>query len=138
MGFQIVKLTDPPINVNVNVSPKGAYSNSTTYTVGDVVTYNGLSYIARQTNTGNLPTDTTYWQLVYDDQTKFTTARNATGATIYKGTIVYLSGATGTNPNIVKAQADSDAHSARTFGVAFEDIANNTEDRKSTRLNSSH
>ena len=127
MGFQIVKLTDPPVSISTNVNPKGAYSNSTTYSVGDVVTYNGLSYIARQSTTGNLPTDTTYWQLVYDDQTKFTTCRNATGATIYKGTIVYLSGATGTNPNIVKAQADSDAHSARTFGVAFEDIANNAD-----------
>ena len=127
MSFQIVKLVDPPITVNVNINPRGAYSNSTTYSVGDVVTYNGLSYICKQTSTGNLPTDTTYWQLIYDDQTKFTTARNATGATIYKGTIVYLSGATGSNPNILKAQADTDAHSARTFGVAYEDIANNTD-----------
>jgi len=126
MGFQIVKLTDPPINVNVNVNPMGAYSNSTTYSVGDVVTYNGLSYICKQTSTGNSPTDTSYWQLIYDDQLKFTTVHNGTGATLYKGTIVYLSGATGSNPDAVKAQADSDAHSARTFGVAYEDIANNS------------
>ena len=126
MGFQIVKLTDPPINVNVNVNPMGAYSNSTTYSVGDVVTYNGLSYICKQTSTGNAPTNTTYWQLIYDDTQKFITSHNGTGATLYKGTIVYFSGATGSNPNIVKAQADTDAHSAQTFGVVYEDIANNS------------
>lgn len=125
MGFQVVKLVDAPINVNVNVNPMGAYSNSTTYSVGDVVTYNGLSYICKQTSTGNAPTDTTYWQLIYDDTQKFITSKNSTGATLYKGTIVYFSGATGTTPNIVKAQADTDAHSAQTFGVVYEDIANN-------------
>lgn len=125
--FRLVKLIDPPVSINANINPKGAYSNSTTYSVGDVVTYNGLSYIARTTTVGNLPTDTTYWQLIYDDTTRLTTVRNSTGATIYKGTVVYLSGATGSNPNIVKAKADSDVTSARTFGVAYTDIANNAD-----------
>jgi hypothetical protein len=126
MGFQIVKLTEPPVSITSNFNPMGAYSNSTTYALGDLVTYNGLSYVANQATTGNLPTNTTYWQVIYDDPLKFVTAHNGTGSTIYKGTIVYFSGSTGSNPNIVKAKADSDATSAQTFGMAFEDIANNS------------
>lgn len=126
MGFQLVKLTEPPISITSNLNPMGAYSNSTTYAVADVVTYNGLSYLCRATTTGNLPTNTTYWQVIYDDTQKFITSHNGTGATLHKGTIVYFSGATGSNPNIVKAKADSDATSAQTFGVVYEDIANNS------------
>lgn len=47
----------------VLLMPKGAYDPSTTYEMLDIVSYNGSSYIAKGTTTGNLPTDTTYWQL---------------------------------------------------------------------------
>ena len=47
----------------VLLMPKGAYNPSTTYEILDIVSYNGSSYIAKGTTTGNLPTDTTYWQL---------------------------------------------------------------------------
>ena len=47
----------------VLLMPKGAYDPSTTYEMLDIVSYNGSSYIAKDTTTGNLPTDTTYWQL---------------------------------------------------------------------------
>lgn len=50
--------------------------------------------------------------------------RNNTGATITDGTVVYISGATGQNPTIAKADASS-ALSTRTIGVATMDIANN-------------
>lgn len=43
--------------------PKGAYDSATTYHVLDIVTYNGSSYICKATTTGNVPTNTTYWQL---------------------------------------------------------------------------
>jgi len=43
---------------------KGAYNNSTAYTVGDFVNYNGSSYACRLNTTGNLPTNTTYWALL--------------------------------------------------------------------------
>jgi hypothetical protein len=56
-----------------------------------------------------------------------TIGRNATGATLYKGTIVYISGSTGNRPNFVKAQANSEATSAGTFGVVVSDIANNAD-----------
>lgn len=54
-------------------------------------------------------------------------ARNSTGATLYKGTIVYLSGSTGNRPNAVKAQANSELTSSGTFGVVVSDIANNSD-----------
>lgn len=56
-----------------------------------------------------------------------TIGRNATGSTLYKGTVVYISGSTGNRPNFVKAQANSEATSAGTFGVVYADIANNAD-----------
>lgn len=53
--------------------------------------------------------------------------RNSTGATLTKGTAVYLSGATGNHVNVTKALATSDATSARTHGFIWEDIANNAD-----------
>jgi len=53
--------------------------------------------------------------------------RNSTGSTLYKGTIVYISGSTGNRPNFVKAKADAESTSAGTFGVIASDLANNTD-----------
>ena len=51
--------------------------------------------------------------------------RNQTGATIYKGTIVYISGTSGGKALISKAQAYSEITSSKTLGVVTADIANN-------------
>ena len=51
--------------------------------------------------------------------------RNNTGATLTKGTIVYISGATGNKPTVTKAIATGDTSSAQTFGFVQESIANN-------------
>ena len=51
--------------------------------------------------------------------------RNSTGATLTKGTVVYISGATGNNPVVSKAIATGDPTSAQTFGLCQSDIANN-------------
>ena len=48
--------------------PKGNYDPTATYTMLDVVSYQGKSYVAKQTTTGNAPTNTTYWQLMVDAQ----------------------------------------------------------------------
>lgn len=40
------------------------YSASTTYAEGNLVTYSGKLYRAKQSTTGNVPTDATYWELV--------------------------------------------------------------------------
>lgn len=65
-GFQIVKLLGAPVQVNLNqgFTLKGDYDNTTAYVLGDIVTYQGSSYVAVQATTGNLPTNSTYWQLI--------------------------------------------------------------------------
>ena len=52
--------------------------------------------------------------------------RNTTGATLTKGTVVYMSGATGQIPTVSKALATSDATSAQTLGMMSADLANNS------------
>ena len=52
--------------------------------------------------------------------------RNTTGATLTKGTAVYISGATGQISTVSKAIATSDATSAQTLGLVTADISNNS------------
>lgn len=52
---------------------------------------------------------------------------NGTGATILKGQVVYSNGAQGQRPTVALALATSDATSARTLGIAAENIANGAE-----------
>ncbi|HOF38701.1 MAG TPA: hypothetical protein PLD73_01410 [Candidatus Hydrogenedentes bacterium] len=42
----------------------GAYDNAQAYVTGNVVYYQGSSYICIADSTGNLPTDTDYWQII--------------------------------------------------------------------------
>lgn len=51
--------------------------------------------------------------------------RNETGATLTKGTVVYVNGAAGNKVTVTKAQANTDATSAQTFAVLLENIPNN-------------
>jgi len=51
--------------------------------------------------------------------------RNTTGATLTKGTVVYINGATGQLPTVAKAIASGDATSAQTLGMITADLANN-------------
>ena len=48
----------------VSFTWKGAYSAETTYAVNDAVSYSGSSYMCKLESTGNLPTNTTYWDLM--------------------------------------------------------------------------
>ena len=43
---------------------RGTWSNSTAYSVDDAVYYNGSSYVCIQANTGQTPTNTSYWELI--------------------------------------------------------------------------
>ena len=52
---------------------------------------------------------------------------NTTGATIAKGSVVYVTGSSGTRITVAKAQATADATSATVLGVTAEAIANNSE-----------
>lgn len=64
--LKLVRLINPiQVTVNGTFTPRGAYSNSTDYAVGDMISYNGSSYIMySDAPAGTLPTDTTYWGVV--------------------------------------------------------------------------
>lgn len=60
--------------------------------------------------------------------TRMTTiGKNTTGATLYKGMVVYINGASGGVPTFAKAKADSETTSARTLGVLIADVSHNNE-----------
>jgi len=62
--LQFTKNLTPTVTVAISGAPdyEGTYGAGTAYTTGDVVSYNGSSYVARQSTTGNTPGDTAYWQ----------------------------------------------------------------------------
>lgn len=49
---------------------RGEYNNATQYYTFDLVNYNGSSYYAKENTLGNLPTDSTKWQLVAEKGNK--------------------------------------------------------------------
>jgi len=53
--------------------------------------------------------------------------RNATGSTLSKGKVVYLSGSTGNRPNAVLAAANAEVTATKTIGIVVADIPNNTD-----------
>ena len=85
--FKLVKLLNSPVVIEFpnGINYAGDYSNATAYVIGDVVSYNGSSYVAITSTTGNIPTNTSFWQLL--------ASKGDTGATGATG----ASGANGTN-----------------------------------------
>lgn len=67
----------------------------------------------------------TFPSIITEAQTLVTEVYNSTGATLTKGTIVYINGGQGNLPTVTKAIATSDATSAQTYGVVKSDITNN-------------
>lgn len=61
---------------------------------------------------------------VVDSGALVTEVYNSTGATLTKGTIVYINGGQGNLPTVTKAQANNDPNSAQTFGFVRSDITN--------------
>jgi hypothetical protein len=66
---------------------QGAYSGATAYVADDVVSYNGSSYICILASTGNLPTNTTYWNLMAQTGTDITSI-----AGLAQGDVLYYNG----------------------------------------------
>ena len=129
--FKIVKLLDPISLTLTGPNFQGEYVSGTTYQAGMSVSYNGSSYVALQATTGNVPTNTTYWQVlaakgdVGAGGVAFT-CRNSTGTAIQAFRAVYVSGSTGNEPNITLALGDNDTNSSKTFGVTSQVINNNS------------
>lgn len=67
----------------------------------------------------------TFPSIASEAQRLITEVYNKTGATLTKGTIVYINGGQGNLPSVTKAIATSDSTSAQTYGVVQSDITNN-------------
>jgi len=68
---------------------QGAYAGGTSYTLDDVVSYNGSSYICILASTGNLPTNATYWEQMSSAGTNGTDGTDLTTTLTTQGDIVY-------------------------------------------------
>jgi hypothetical protein len=86
----------------------------TSAATNDYLRYNGSSWVNTQ-----FPTFVSSDKLVLQ-------VRNNSGATINKGTVVYINGATAGYPTIAKALANDDATSAQTIGMVQDNISNNS------------
>jgi hypothetical protein len=84
---------------------QGAYAGGTAYVKDDVVSYNGSSYVCILASTGNLPTDTTYWNVMAQGGTDITSL-----AGLAQGDILYYNGTdwvrlgAGTSGDFLKTQ----------------------------------
>ena len=91
---------------------KGTYNGSTAYAVDDVTEYNGSSYICILASTGNLPTNTTYFQPM---ATKGTDGTDVGTTLTTQGDILYRDGsglqrlAKGTAGQVLKMNAGATA-----------------------------
>lgn len=124
-GVVVLKVSQNAVQIN------NAYILPTTDgTNGQVLTTNGAGVLGWSTNgAGDM------LQSQYDPNNSgvVLSARkitvefvNKTGATLTKGTIVYLksSSASGTHPEALKADATTEATSSKTIGAVFEDTLN--------------
>lgn len=66
----------------------------------------------------------TFPNTIAQAQRLVTEVYNNTGATLTKGTVVYINGGQGNLPTVTKAQANADNTSAQTYGVVQSDITN--------------
>jgi hypothetical protein len=109
-----VGLTNSGDALSITGSP---ITSSGTFNIGFLGT--GAQYIKGDGTLAAFPTTI--------DQAKklVTEVYNATGATLTKGTVVYINGGQGNLPTVTKALASADNTSAQTYGVVQSDITNN-------------
>tara|TARA_A100001388_G_scaffold165863_1_gene123864 strand:+ start:1247 stop:2149 length:903 start_codon:yes stop_codon:yes gene_type:complete len=92
---------------NIKFNWKGTYNAGTAYAIDDVVSYNGSSYVCILASTGNLPTNTTYWNVMSEagtDGTDLTTTLTTQGDLVYRdGSGLQRLGA-GTSGQFLKTQ----------------------------------
>ena len=119
----------------------GVETDTNKFKIGDGSTpwqnlaYQGAGTLPTGGNTGQILTklSSANYDVSWQDASGVTTAasqvkhivKNSTGATLTKGTVVYTSGANGTNILVDKAIATSDQFSAETLGFLEQDLADN-------------
>jgi hypothetical protein len=111
-GLTSVGLTMPEA---FTVSNSPLTSNGT---IGVVANGTGAQYIKGDGTLATFPTT------INQALTLIREVYNSTGATLAKGTVVYINGGQGNLPTVTKALAVGDITSAQTFGVVQTDISN--------------
>ena len=92
---------------------------STSGTLAFAFAGNSTQYV---NGAGNL---VTFPGIINEAQNLITEVYNKTGATLTKGTVVYINGGQGNLPTVTKALATGDSTSAQTYGIVRNDITNN-------------
>jgi hypothetical protein len=90
---------------NIKFKWQGTYNAATAYSIDDVVSYNGSSYICIQASTGNLPTVTAYWEQMSQagtDGTDLTTTLTTQGDIVYRDASGLARLAAGTSGQVLK------------------------------------
>lgn len=108
---------------SVGVSMPSAFSvaNSPLTSNGTIAVTGAGTALQYIDGTGALQT---FPAIANEAATLVTEVYNETGATLTKGTVVYINGGHGNLPTVTKALATSDATSAQTYGVVQVDISN--------------
>ena len=91
----------------VSITWRGTYAGGTAYTPKDAVVYNNASYICIANTTGNLPTDTAYWNVMAAkgvDGTDLTTTLTTQGDIVYRDGSGLQRLAAGTSGQFLKTQ----------------------------------
>ena len=91
----------------VSITWRGAYDGSTAYTPKDAVSYQNASYICTANTTGNLPTDTSYWNVMAAkgvDGTDIGTTLTTQGDILYRDGSGLQRLAAGTSGQFLKTQ----------------------------------
>ena len=116
--------TFPTLITSIGLSMPSAFSvaNSPLTANGSINVTGAGSSLQYIDGTGSLQTFPT---IITEAQNLICDVYNETGATLTKGTVVYINGGHGNLPTVTKALATSDATSAQTFGIVQANITNN-------------
>ena len=76
----------------VSITWRGTYAGGTAYTPKDAVVYNNASYICIANTTGNLPTDTSYWNVLAAKGADGSNGTDLTSTLTTQGDILFRDG----------------------------------------------
>jgi len=131
---------------NVSISYNDELNSFSFSTTGDITSIDSIKYpdyITFDTSPEITPTEigSMYWDsgdglpatvlsenvTIGLGQEQVALVKNATGASIAKGKVVYINGAQGQRPTITLSDADTETTSSKTFGLTAEAIADGEE-----------
>ena len=115
--------TFPTLITSIGLSMPSAFSvaNSPLTANGTIAVTGAGSSAQYIDGTGALQTFPT---IITEAQNLICDVYNQTGATLTKGTIVYINGGHGNLPSVTKSQANNETNSSQTFGIVQVDITN--------------